>query len=129
MTTFAATSPKQAGPAETTSAGRPPFGDFTMFAISFDLDIETLRQTYGDPYNNAYREIRLLLNEHGFRWQQGSVYFGNESTTPVDCVLTTYAMVEALPWFASSVRDIRMLRIEATNNLMPAVEFASKRSR
>jgi virulence-associated protein VapD len=27
-----------------------------------------------------------------------------------------------LPWFAVSVRDIRMLRIEELNDLMPAVQ-------
>jgi virulence-associated protein VapD len=100
-----------------------------MFAISFDLDIESLRQTYGDPYNNAYREIRMLLKEHGFKWQQGSVYFGDLTITAVDCVLVTYKLVEQLPWFASSVRDIRMLRIEDNNDLMPAVELASKKTK
>ena len=25
-----------------------------MFAIAFDMDIKELRNTYGDPYNNAY---------------------------------------------------------------------------
>jgi virulence-associated protein VapD len=29
-----------------------------------------------------------------------------------------------LPWFAASVRDIRMLRIEENNDLMPAVQQA-----
>jgi virulence-associated protein VapD len=28
----------------------------------------------------------------------------------------------SLPWFAESVRDIRMLRIEEMNDLMPAVQ-------
>ena len=30
----------------------------------------------------------------------------------------------AYDWFAPSVRDIRMLRIEDNNDLMPAIEFA-----
>ena len=38
---------------------------------------------YGDPYNNAYLEIRRVLQRHGFSWQQGSVYFGGESVTAV----------------------------------------------
>jgi hypothetical protein len=28
-----------------------------MYAIAFDMDIESLRLNYGDPYNNAYAEI------------------------------------------------------------------------
>jgi virulence-associated protein VapD len=95
-----------------------------MYAISFDMDIESLRQTYGDPYNNAYREIRSVLVEFGFDWQQGSVYFGSAAVDAVTCVLAAQALAERLPWFAASVRDIRMLRIEENNNLMPAVEAA-----
>jgi hypothetical protein len=29
-----------------------------VYAIAFDMDIEALRANYGDPYNNAYLEIR-----------------------------------------------------------------------
>lgn len=29
-----------------------------MFAIAFDMDIKELRNTYGEPYNNAYYEIK-----------------------------------------------------------------------
>ena len=32
-------------------------GDARMYAIAFDMDIESLRSAYGDPYNNAYSEI------------------------------------------------------------------------
>ena len=122
---FVATPPtKQTGPAEVTSAGRPPFGSNRMFAISFDLDIESLRQAYGDPDNHAYRDIRGVLNRHGFRWQQGSVYFGDAMVNAVTCVLASQQLARELPWFAASVRDIRMLRIEENNDLMPAVEAA-----
>ncbi|HEV3439750.1 MAG TPA: hypothetical protein VG122_20460 [Gemmata sp.] len=31
-------------------------------------------------------------------------------------------MTTQLPWFAASVRDIRMLRIEELNDLMPVVQ-------
>ncbi len=115
---------KHAGPAETTSAGRPPFAKQRMYAISFDLDIESLRQAYGDPYNHAYRDIRGVLNRLGFKWQQGSVYFGDDTVDAVACVLASQELARELPWFAASVRDIRMLRIEENNDLMPAVEAA-----
>lgn len=98
----------------------------TVYAIAFDMDIEQLRSHNGDPYNNAYLEIRKVLARHGFSWQQGSVYFGNETVTAVTCVLAAQELARALPWFASSVRDIRMLRIEELNDLMPAVEQATE---
>ena len=95
-----------------------------VYAVAFDMDIEQLRANYGDPYNNAYLEIRRVLQRHGFSWQQGSVYFGGESVTAVTCVLAAIDLAQSLPWFAASVRDIRMLRIEELNDLMPAVQQA-----
>jgi virulence-associated protein VapD len=88
------------------------------------MDIDQLRTHYGDPYNNAYLEIRRVLQRHGFAWQQGTVYFGGESVTAVTCVLAAIDLAQSLPWFAASVRDIRMLRIEELNDLMPAVQQA-----
>lgn len=93
-----------------------------MYAIAFDMDIESLKLNYGDPYNNAYSEIRRILQSHGFNWQQGSVYFGGENINAVTCVLAAIDVANQLPWFAASVRDIRMLRIEELNDLMPAVQ-------
>jgi virulence-associated protein VapD len=97
----------------------------TVYAIAFDMDIEQLRLHYGDPYNNAYVEIRRALQRHGFTWQQGSVYFGGPEITAVTCVLAAQDLARSLPWFAASVRDIRMLRIEELNDLMPAVQQAA----
>jgi len=93
-----------------------------VYAIAFDMDIEALRLNYGDPYNNAYTEIGKVLQRNGFVRQQGSVYFGNENINAVTCVLAAIDLSRSLPWFAGSVRDIRMLRIEELNDLMPAVQ-------
>jgi virulence-associated protein VapD len=97
-----------------------------MYAMAFDMDIDSLRKTYGDPYNNAYIEIRKVLEKHGFNWQQGSVYFGGDRINAVTCVLAAIDLARTLPWFAASVRDIRMLRIEELNDLMPAVQEANQ---
>jgi virulence-associated protein VapD len=95
-----------------------------VYAIAFDMDIESLKNNYGVPYNNAYCEIRRILKKHGFTWQQGGVYFGGEQINAVTCVLAAMDLARSLPWFATSVRDIRMLRIEELNDLMPAVQQA-----
>lgn len=95
-----------------------------MYAIAFDIDIESLKLNYGDPYSNAYSEIGKVLRRNGFTCQQGSVYFGNENINAVTCVLAVIEVSKSLPWFATSVRDIRMLRIEELNDLMPAVQSA-----
>ena len=98
-----------------------------MYAIAFDMDIESLREHYGDPCNNASLEIRKILEEHGFLWQQGSTCFGGENINAVTCVMTAVDLSKRLPWFAPSVRDIRMLRIEELNDLMPAIQTDGKR--
>jgi virulence-associated protein VapD len=97
-------------------------GNLRVYAIAFDMDIESLRQSYGDPYNNAYTDIRKVLQSHGFSPQQGSVYFGDSTVNAVTCVLAAQDLSRKLPWFSSSVRDIRMLRIEEFNDLGPAVQ-------
>jgi virulence-associated protein VapD len=96
--------------------------DGTVYAIAFDMDIEQLQIHYGDPYNNAYLDIRRVLERHHFQWQQGSVYFGDASVTAATVTVAVIDLTTQLPWFAASVRDIRMLRIEELNDLMPVVQ-------
>lgn len=94
-----------------------------MYAIVFDLDTNLLRETYPTPsWNNAYSDVRRVLEQRGFDWQQGSTYFGNEQVTAVDCVLAVQELDRTYSWFQPSVRDIRMLRIEENNDLSPALE-------
>lgn len=105
-------------------ADSPPFptGSLRMYAIAFDLDTAALQASYPVPsFQNAYGDIKKLLMSRGFVWQQGSVYFGNETITAVQCVLAAQALSSSLPWFKASVRDIRMLRIEELNDLTPAL--------
>ncbi len=96
-----------------------------MYAIAFDLEQDTLSKTYGSTsYTNAYNDIKRVLNEYGFTRQQGSVYFGDvEKVDAVKCVLAAQDLARRYPWFAASVEDIRMLRIEDNNDLMPAIEM------
>ena len=97
-----------------------------MYAIVFDLDQEMLSTTYHhDNYKNAYGDIKKTLETHGFSRQQGSVYFGDVAKVDaVSCVLAVMDLARDNPWFAPSVKDIRMLRIEDNNDLMPAVQKA-----
>jgi virulence-associated protein VapD len=97
-----------------------------MYAIAFDMDTDTLQRVYPTAsWNNAYQDIRRVLERHGFLWQQGSVYFGSTEINAVTCVLAAMDLSRSLPWFAVSVRDIRMLRIEELNDLMPAIRQAA----
>jgi virulence-associated protein VapD len=93
-----------------------------MYAICFDLDQEGLRRRYpGNTPSNAYDVIYRVLQKYGFTRQQGSVYFGDTHVTPVTCVMAVQAVQREQTWFAKVVNDIRMLRIEEHNDLMPAI--------
>ena len=95
------------------------------FAISLDLDTETLSTLYTtSSYQNAYSDIKSVLGKYGFSRQQGSVYFGDESVDAVKTVMAAQKLARKFAWFKPSVRDIRMLRIEDDNDLMVAVNDA-----
>jgi virulence-associated protein VapD len=93
-----------------------------VYAIAFDLDQQQLGIHYpGNSPNNAYDAVNRVFLRFGFHRQQGSVYFGNESVTPVTCVMAVQAVQKQYSWFGKVVSDIRMLRIEEHNDLMPAI--------
>lgn len=98
-----------------------------MYAITFDFDTALLQQNYqtatgSSSYQNAYSLIGTFLQNHGFTWTQGSVYFGNPNyVDAVKCVLAVQKLSNTYAWFKPSVRDIRMLRVEDNNDLMPAL--------
>lgn len=105
--------------------GRSPY----MYAIAFDLDTEQLRELYPNAnWNNAYFDIRRELEARGFRWQQGSVYFGDDDIRATDCVKATMDLDALFPWFKPSVRDIRMLQITEEDTLMDFLGFEAGRS-
>ena len=101
----------------------PPPNRTTMYAIAFDLDTDALQERYPSPlaWRNGYRDVQRILEDEGFRWQQGSVYFGGADVDPVRCVLAAQRLVRELPWFSDVARDVRMLRIEENNDLGPAL--------
>jgi virulence-associated protein VapD len=97
-------------------------GGGRMYAICFDLDQEALKRHYPAPtHTNAYEDIKRALEKFGFARRQGSVYFGDQHVTPVICVMAVQAIQKHHPWFAKVLTDIRMLRIEEHNDLMPAI--------
>jgi virulence-associated protein VapD len=81
-----------------------------MFALSFDMAISSLKEHYGEPYNRAYFEIKILLEKYDFEWIQGSTYM-----TQSDDLGVLYKAIMALSkldWFKKSVRDIRGFKVE-----------------
>lgn len=100
-----------------------PRGGGRVYAIAFDFDTELLEQLYPNAsWRNAYSDVRNFLSENGFEHKQGSLYFGDPEMTATDCVVIVQDMADAFPWFTPSLKDIRMLRIDENNDLMPALD-------
>lgn len=81
-----------------------------MFAIAFDLTVATTEAVHPRGQQAAYADIERLLNRHGFRRIQGSVYINDIE----DLATLTAAMIDlrSQSWFPPSVRDIRAFRVE-----------------
>lgn len=91
-----------------------------VYAIAFDLDTKTCERELGDK-TAAYGRIERVFARHGFTRQQGSLFFGTEVSTPVDCVLAVQELDRRYAWFGRVVTDIRMLRVEEQSNLLPVL--------
>ncbi|MXV39147.1 virulence factor [Flavobacteriaceae bacterium Ap0902] len=94
-----------------------------MYAVLFDLDTNCLNEHEGNTYHNSYKLIKDFMINNGFEWKQGSVYFGGSSIDAVTCVLTIQRLAKTYPWFSACVKDVRMLRIEENNDLLPAISL------
>ena len=81
-----------------------------MFAIAFDLNINELKVAYGEPYNNAYYEIKNILRRYDFYNAQGSVYLTEEND--MSTLFRAISALKNVSWFKDSVRDIRAFRVE-----------------
>ena len=93
-----------------------------VYAISFDLSMVRLRERFPTVSpQNAYDAICRVLGDHGFQRQQQSLYFGGRGSNSVTCILAVQDIQKRHPWFRDVVADIRMMRIEELNDLMPAL--------
>lgn len=95
-----------------------------MFAIAFDMVVAELNKNYGEPYNNAYYEIKQVLAEYDFVNLQGSVYL---TTNP--SLANLYNAIQALSsidWFRDSIRDIRGFKVEDWSDFTESVKHPER---
>jgi len=70
-----------------------------MYAITFDIDTNCLNNEYHtQSSNNAYKDIRVFMEKNNFKWQQGSVYFGDKNVNAVSCVITIQKLSKKHSW-------------------------------
>jgi virulence-associated protein VapD len=93
-----------------------------VYAIAFDLDTATTERLCGPNARGlCYSKIKSVFSEFGFSRVQGSVYFGEQDSDAVHCVMAVQEADRRFAWFAQAVRDLRMLRVDEDNDLMPAI--------
>jgi virulence-associated protein VapD len=99
-----------------------------MYAITFSLDTDSLKREYNSEFfADAHLAIRsVLVDEYGFKCQSGHLYLGDDTVDAVSCVMAVQDISARFNWFVSAVRDIRLLRISDSDDLMPAVEWKNK---
>jgi virulence-associated protein VapD len=81
-----------------------------MFAIAFDLVVETTRRLHPKGVSQAYADIGETLSRFGFLRVQGSVYVCERED--LANLFSAMNALKSLQWFAPCVRDIRSFRIE-----------------
>lgn len=93
-----------------------------MYAIMFKLDSHTLNVLYpSENWQNAYKDIKNVLEPFGFQQQQESVYFGNADVDVVKCVLAMQKLSHSYAWFKPAILDMKMLRIAESDDLLQAI--------
>lgn len=91
-----------------------------MFAIAFDMVIADLKEHYGEPYNNAYFDIKKELRKYEFYNTQGSLYLSKN--TDMANLFRAIDGLKKIFWFKKSVRDIRAFRVEDWSNFTEFVK-------
>jgi virulence-associated protein VapD len=116
-----------------------------MYAITFDFDTRCLEQHFTPVddtqqldidmdiilpagsseqakryYPKAYTLVRRYLEQNGFEWRQGSVYFFKDRTLQDNLVVLKIIkrLAKKYPWFLDCSRDVRILKIEAENDVL-----------
>ncbi|MDR2207954.1 MAG: virulence factor [Azoarcus sp.] len=91
-----------------------------MYAVAFDLVVADTEQQHPRGVSQAYADIGAILNEHGFRRVQGSLYVTeNEDMANLFLAIQT---LRARAWLPKSVRDIRAFRIEQWSDFTTIVK-------
>ncbi|NIZ19092.1 hypothetical protein [Entomospira culicis] len=115
-----------------------------MYAITFDFDTACLEKHFSSDddiardldmdiilpaqttekvkraYTKAYYLVRRYLEQNGFEWKQGSVYFYKDKSIQDNLIVLKIIrkMAKKYPWFLDCSRDVRMLKIEAENDVL-----------
>lgn len=93
-----------------------------MYAVLFDLKIDTLKIECGKLYNRAYDEIRQELESIGFEWVQDNLYINFKDENNLVKVYLAINKLSNIAWFKKSVRNIRAFKVEDWSNFTEIIK-------
>jgi len=91
-----------------------------MYAVAFDLVVADTEEQHPRGVSQAYADIGAILNEHGFRRVQGSLYVTDDED--MANLFLAIQSLRAQTWFPKSVRDIRAFRVEQWSDFTSVVK-------
>lgn len=92
-----------------------------IYAIAVDLDEARAKAFCGAAHRSCEEHIACVLAEFGFKRSQRGVFFGDGVLDAVQCIMAVQELDRRYSWFGRVVRDLRMLRIEDNDDLLPAL--------
>jgi len=92
------------------------------YAIIVDFDAEIAERLCGGENASGFsREIASVFAEFGFSHARGNVYFGDQNSDAVHCVMAVQEADRRLTWFRPATRALRMLRVDEDSDLRIAL--------
>lgn len=86
----------------------------SQFLITFDMNTTCLKDNYhSNNPNNAYADIRNVLQKYDFTNIQGSVYLGSQKVSEAHGTLALQELTAKYDWFGACVSNIKFYRIES----------------
>lgn len=89
----------------------------SRYLITFDMNTDCLANHYhGNNSNNAYYDIRKILEKYGFINIQGSVYLGNQQASEAHGTIAIQELTMRYAWFSTCISNLRFYRLESDLN-------------
>ncbi len=99
----------------------------SQYLITFDINAKYLNDnSHSNSHNNAYADIKKVLQQYGFTNIQGSVYLGNPEASEAHGTLAIQELAASYSWFSICVSNIKFYRIEADLDAQFIVEGVVK---
>jgi virulence-associated protein VapD len=96
----------------------------SRYAVWIDLDPEKLAEIFFEETGRSgYQDVGRELSKLGLTLQRGGIYFGDHTVNAVRCILAIQRLNSKFNWFAASVRNAQMFRIEEVSDLKAAIDL------